>query len=351
MTARSGHTLPVFAVAAAMAALKCLTGSSGEPVRLDLLTDGVTEIPVGQCARLDADSALAVTTSDPGDNLDLTDGTPVWAWVRLVPRQDQAIVIEAGEGVGKTASGAGAVYRFARQLFEVNLIPLVPEDRTALVRVILPEGRVLARRTSNAAFGILEGLALLGTSGISHPLSAPEKLESLRADLQSKAAHSARLVFCIGASGLQVADRLGLPPEHTVRTANWIGPLLVEAGLLGVRELLLIGYHGKLIKLAGGIFHTHSAIADGKREILVALGLRAGVPAHLLVELLDLPTADDAHRLLREHGWELPVFERACRRIDEQSAAYIQRHADRSVTVHTFLTDRLGQVIARSRAE
>jgi len=30
----------------------------------------------------------------------------------------------------------------------------------------------------------------------------------------------------------------------------------VEAGIQGVKAILLFGYHGKLIKLAGGIFHT-----------------------------------------------------------------------------------------------
>ncbi|WP_407900990.1 cobalt-precorrin-5B (C(1))-methyltransferase [Scytonema sp. NUACC26] len=40
------------------------------------------------------------------------------------------------------------------------------------------EGKALALRTSNAAFGVVEGRSLLGTTGISQPLSAPAQLDA-----------------------------------------------------------------------------------------------------------------------------------------------------------------------------
>jgi len=39
-----------------------------------------------------------------------------------------------------------------------------------------------------------------------------------------------------------------------LKTANWLGPLLVEAGRQGVKAILLFG--GKLMKLAGDFTHT-----------------------------------------------------------------------------------------------
>ena len=253
--ARTGYTLPVFAVAAAKAALLHLIKDAPPLIPLSLLP-GMADIPVEQVAALDAASALAITRSDPGDNLDLTRNTPIWAWVKLSVRLEQALVLEAGEGLGKTAAGDAAIYSYAHRLFEANLLPLIPEDRTATVRIILPEGRQLAQRTSNAAFGILEGLSLLGTSGISQPFSAADHLEEFRASLQEKVKSCPNLVFCIGSNGQQVAQRLAIPEEATVLTGNWIGALLVEAGLHRARSVLLVGYQGKLIKLAGGIFNT-----------------------------------------------------------------------------------------------
>ncbi len=118
----------------------------------------------------------------------------------------------------------------------------------------MPEGRTLAQRTSNEAFGVVEGLSLLGTTGISQPLSAPGQLEAFRSELRQKASVFDCLVFCVGENGLDLVKSLGIEPLRLVKTANWLGPLLVEAGIQGVQSILLFGYHGKLIKLAGGIF-------------------------------------------------------------------------------------------------
>ena len=62
------------------------------------------------------------------------------------------------------------------------------------------------------------------------------------------------------------------------KVGNWIGPLLVYAALENVETVILFGYHGKLIKLAGGIFHTHNHLADGRIEILVYLAVLENIP-------------------------------------------------------------------------
>jgi cobalt-precorrin-5B (C1)-methyltransferase len=160
--ARSGYTLPVFAVAAAKAALLHLleNDNARQSVALNLLPE-TAEIAIVQVAVLNAENALAITVSDPGDNLDLTRHTPVWAWVTVSKRQSEALVLHAGEGLGRTALGEPAIYSYARRLFEANLLSLIPVEQTVAVTIILPEGRQLAKRTSNEAFGILEGLSLL----------------------------------------------------------------------------------------------------------------------------------------------------------------------------------------------
>jgi len=70
---------------------------------------------------------------------------------------------------------------------------------------------------------------------------------------------------------LGLAQKLGINTNQLLKTANWLGPLLVEAGIQGVKAILLFGYHGKLIKLAGGIFHTHHHLADGRETLRLTL--------------------------------------------------------------------------------
>jgi cobalt-precorrin-5B (C1)-methyltransferase len=363
---RSGYTLPVFATASAIAALQCLqqstpiaTWGSQPVVTVDLVTPPQRiEIAIEQVAIIQLGMALGITRSDPGENLDLTRDTPIWAVVEwAATSQVESIELVGGEGVGKQSNldDLPAIYSYARQLFQANLAPLLSEGQKIRVTIILPEGRTLATRTSNAAFGVVEGLSLLGTTGISQPLSAPGQLDLCLAQLRSQAATldaQRPLVFCIGENGLDLAQRMGIERDRIIKTANWLGPLLAEAGILGVGQLLLFGYHGKLLKLSGGIFHTHHHLADGRLEILVAAAARMGLPASQLSGLFDCETAEAVLGYLREidvregTDWVKQIYGYLAMRIEERSQTYIYSQTQRQVNVGSLLFDRQRQTIA-----
>ena len=372
---RSGYTLPVFATASAIAALRCLQNTSSQisVVTVDLITPPQqVEISIEQVALIQAEMALGITLSDPGDNLDLTRDTPIWAVVEWAdPTQVEKIVLLGGEGVGKQSNrdNLPAIYNYAKQLLQANLAPLLTPEQKIQVTIILPEGRILATRTSNAAFGVVEGLSLLGTTGISQPLSAPGQLDVCLTELRSKWGGGGAgtegqqqsidpaqlpLVFCIGENGLDLAQRMGINRDRIIKTANWLGPLLAEAGGLGVPKLLLFGYHGKLIKLAGGIFHTHHHLADGRLEILIAAAARMGLPAAQLAGLFELETAEDVLKYLREidtvegSNWVVQIYGYLTDRIDTRSQTYIYSQSQQSVSIGSVLFDRARQVIATS---
>ncbi|MFM8296100.1 MAG: cobalt-precorrin-5B (C(1))-methyltransferase, partial [Microcystaceae cyanobacterium] len=99
--ARSGYTLPVFACASAIAAIQQLRyQTTVDRVTVNLINPAeLVEISIEQVAPLNTQSALAMTRSDPGDNLDLTRDTPIWAWVTTKPGTQQ-LIIQGGEGIG-----------------------------------------------------------------------------------------------------------------------------------------------------------------------------------------------------------------------------------------------------------
>ncbi|MEG4171967.1 MULTISPECIES: cobalt-precorrin-5B (C(1))-methyltransferase CbiD [unclassified Microcoleus] len=367
----SGYTLPVFACAAALAALRCLREGiqSLDSVSVNLLEPQITaEIPIEQASVLKIGTALGVTRSDPGENLDLTRNTPVWAMVELGNWEEgqrekegenrgegEQIVILGGEGIGRhTVGGGAAIYDYAMRLLRSNLsLDLAPSEKIT-VTLILPSGRQLATRTSNEAFGVVEGLSLLGTTGISQPLSAPGQLEVYREQLQQKAELFDCLVFCIGENGLDLARQLGINPDRLVKTANWLGPLLVEAGYQGVQSILLFGYHGKLMKLAAGIFHTHHHLADGRREILTAYCAKAGMPADACSAIFAAATAEEALGQLRaldgEFGsnWVDRIYGDIARQIDLRSSDCIFTHTNRRIPVGSVMFGRDRKIIVKS---
>ncbi|MBF2048855.1 MAG: cobalt-precorrin-5B (C(1))-methyltransferase [Elainella sp. C42_A2020_010] len=362
---RSGYTLPVFACASAVAALRWLQDDLAAlpSVSIDLIEPAETvEIAIEQVARLSPTSALAITRSDPGDNLDLTRHTPVWAVVELsteaageTGQEVVAIELQGGEGVGRILTAdQPAIYTYARRLLETNLRQWSRPGQTLRVTVILPEGRLLAERTSNAAFGVVEGLSLLGTSGIAQPLSAPGQLEAFRQALQQQAGLE-HLVFCIGENGLDLAQSLGIKPERLLKTANWLGSMLVEAGVQNVQSILLFGYHGKLIKLAGGIFHTHHHVADARQEILAAHCAKVGLPTAEIQQVLTSSTTEAGLKYLRELDatsrttWVEQVYGSIADQIDQRAEAYIYTHSEQYVQVGSILFDRDRQIIVQSR--
>ncbi len=366
---RSGYTLPVFACAAAIAALHWLRHQRSLPiVTVDLVDPAQTvEIPVEQIAGLTEGMALAIARSDPGDNLDLTRNTPIWALVEWRGTRDEgrgardegqeeSVIINGGEGIGRqlSADGQAAIYAYAQRLLRENLGRLLEPGEKIAVTIILPEGRRLAERTSNAAFGVVDGLSLLGTTGISQPLSAPGQLEASREQVQ-KASHFDYLVFCVGENGLDLAQQMGFNPKQLVKTANWLGPLLVEAGLQGVKQILLFGYHGKLMKLAGGIFHTHHHLADGRLEILTAHCANLGLPTPVIQAVFASSTAEAALKYLRDldtttgSDWVSQVYGAIAQGIDSRSQDYIFNHSERQVNVGSILFDRQRQIIVKSK--
>lgn len=359
---RSGYTLPVFACAAAIAALDWLRQrQSIQVVSVDLIEPAqIAEVPVEQVAGLSENVALAITRSDPGDNLDLTRNTPIWALVEWGRMEDEPVTIRGGEGIGKQiqADNQAAIYSYAQRLLKENLSRLLATEERIIVTVILPEGRSLAVRTSNSAFGVVEGLSLLGTTGISQPLSSPDQLDAFRSELQHKASLFESLVFCIGENGLDLAPKVGINPEKLVKTANWLGPMLVEADALGVKEILLFGYHGKLMKLAGGIFHTHHHLADGRREILAAHCALAGLSKQDIEIVFHSPTAEAALKHLKAldaatgSDWVNQVYSAIAQTIDTRCQEYIQSQSSRSTPVTicgSILFDRDRKIIVKSK--
>ena len=356
-----GYTLPVWLTAAARAALISLRGEPWTPHQLlwldpEAISVGAEPrpVPVEATAPLADGWVLATVRCDPGpDVLDLTRDLPLWVLLRW--RQDPGdwLELRAGEGVGVSeASGEPCLSAYARQLLEANLRPLVPQGRRLELQVVIPHGRRLAERTSNAAFGVVDGLALIGTQAEVQRSAGPDPLALALAELRSRCGvpgFGGDLVLVIGENGLDLAPRLGLPPQLLLKAGNWLGPLLVAAAEAGVRRLLLFGYQGKLIKLAGGIFHTHHHLADGRAEVLTALAALAGLGGEDLQALYDSPTVESAlaELALRDGFRAQQLRQSIALAVEQRSRRYLARYGQEEMAVGAVLFDRSRQICAQ----
>ncbi|BAQ63379.1 cobalt-precorrin-5B (C(1))-methyltransferase CbiD [Geminocystis sp. NIES-3709] len=352
----SGYTLPVFATASAVSALQYLQGNyQNDQVEIDLIKPSkIVSIKIEQIAKISDNQALAITRSDPGDNLDLTRNTPIWSIVTLTPNNETKLIIEGGEGIGKIINleKKSAIYSYAQKLLEKNLLDNIKITAIVEVKIILPEGKKLAQRTSNSAFGVIEGLSLLGTTGISQPLTSKEQLELYQKELVEKAKKFDNLVFCIGENGLDLAVKIGFNSEQLVKTANWLGSMLVTASIAKLKSIILLGYHGKLVKLAGNIFHTHHHLADGRLEILTAICAYLELPNNIIKKIFIAQTTESALQILRDFDKENnsnftdQIYQFIANRIEDNAQNYIKKHSDHFIKVGTILFDRNRNIIA-----
>jgi len=149
------------------------------------------------------------------------------------------------------------------------------------------------------------------------------------------------VVLVLGANGWDLAQRHGLPEKALVKVGNWIGPLLVEAAERGCGQVLLWGYHGKLLKLAGGIFHTHHHIADGRAAVLTAFAALEGLTGPDLEQVHQAPTVDAALNQLRHNKPDLSRRLEALllKAVEQQAQAYVARHSDHVPEVGVVVFD------------
>ncbi len=358
------YTLPVWIVAAAKSATNILIGNQFKDAETIDLPNQEAPITVPICSSALVDNgerSLAVTHCQSGLPLDITRGIEIWAYIQLIKSsfQSEKIVdngfpdwldFHAGFGVGKfESSGQPCISKFARDLLCMNLYPLLPKGSSIKVEIVLPEGKDRALKTSNEAFGVVDGLSLIGTQAEVQISASPDQLKNCKETLHykcSKSTFGGCLTFVIGENGMDLALKFGLPADQIIKTGNWLGPLLVSAAEHDVKNLLLFGYHGKLVKLSGGVFHTHHHLADGRLEILTSLAVKEGISFDLIELISKSTSVENALVALEASNSEAVVliWERMAKEIEIKSQNYVNRYLSSSMEIGSVLFDRKRQI-------
>ena len=187
------------------------------------------------------------------------------------------------------------------------------------VIISVPDGERLAQKTFNPRLGITGGISILGTSGIVEPMSEQALVDTIRVELRQRRETGADYVLLTpgnyGADYIRAC--IGLEPRTAVLTSNFIGDALEICRELGFSGALLVGHIGKLVKLSGGMWNTHSKYGDCRMELLAAHAAALGLRAEKVRELLACVMCDDCLRILKEEGLYAQTLTRLASRIEE----------------------------------
>jgi len=350
---KKGFSLPLWVAGAARSALKKLVGLPFENYELIKIPNEKKEIKIEihSVGLLKDDShALGISFAKSGLDLDITQNLEIWTIASLekiafnTPVQRDRINIIAGSGVGiKKDTAEICISGFAIEILNENLLDIIPEGFNLKLEIIFPNGKFLAERTSNKSFGIVDGLSIIGTSAETYSSASPDQLEEAKTKLEKLIQNDfkGKVIFVIGENGLNLAKtcNVSLP---IIKVGNWIGPLIVDAAIKNVKTVILFGYHGKLIKLAGGIFHTHNHLADGRIEILVYLAVKEKLPLEIIVKLSNLNNIEDALLILERFNKFVAdnLFKKLSNLIEKRSFSYINRYVKTDMEIAVILFDR-----------
>ena len=350
---KKGFSLPLWVAGAAKSALKKLVGIPFENYELIKIPNENKEIKIEihSVGLLKDDShALGISFANSGLDLDITQNLEIWTIASFEKTNKERknslelinIIPGYGVGIDKKTSEI-CISSFAKEILVQNLLDILPSGYKLNLEIILPNGKFLAERTSNQSFGIVEGLSIIGTSAETFSSASPDQLQNAKAKLQQIISNEPfeQVIFVIGENGLHLANcsNIKLP---IIKVGNWIGPLLVDAAIKKIKTVILFGYHGKLIKLAGGIFHTHNHLADARIEILVYLAVKEEVPIEIIKKLSLANTVEDALLLLESFSFSLAekLWNQLSDTVEKRSREYINRYIKTDMQIAAILFDR-----------
>lgn len=318
---RRGYTTGSCAAAAAKASAMMLLGG-GRMESVWLLTPagvGLT-LPLSEI-QVDGEGVSCGVVKDSGDDPDVTNGITIFARVERFDAPGPLVEIQGGEGIGLVTRpgldqpvGEAAINSVPRRMIREELLAVMEERGfTGGLRVTLwaPGGENLAQKTFNPRLGIVGGISILGTTGIVEPMSDEAVVETIRAEVSMRRASGQKdLLFTPGNYGADyLKNALKLDPQRVVTVSNFVGDALNIAAEAGAESFLLVGHIGKLVKLAGGIFNTHSRYGDCRGEIFAAHAALCGASRTVVQGLMESVMTDGMLDILETAGLREPVME------------------------------------------
>lgn len=343
---RRGYTTGMCAAAAAKGAAMMLFEQAW-PEEVEVLTPAGPALNLKiQAREWDGGCARCCVVKDAGDDPDVTNGLAICAAAR---KTRKGIQVKGGTGIGvvtrpglSCAPGQPAINPVPMQIIKDEVKKVLPAECGVEITISVPGGEAAAAKTMNRRLGIVGGISILGTTGIVEPMSEEAFKSSLVPQIsQAMALGYQDIVLTPGRRGERWAtEKYGLPADAVVQMGNFVGYMLEECVRLGVKRVLLFGHQGKLIKVAAGVFHTHSRVADARLETVVAHAALAGADREIIEQLWQSATAEETVGIIRKHSLGF-LFNR----IASAASRRAMEHVRGGLFAGTALTSLSGEIL------
>ena len=357
---RTGFTTGACSAAAARAATCGLLGGEVPASVVCRLPNGRELIFAVIDGRVDGEGsdrvAHAAVVKDAGDDPDATHGAHLTADVRRLPQRAGEISLCGGPGVGVVtreglglAVGGPAINPVPQQNIRDNVRAVAAEILAVdgiEVRISVPGGEQMAKKTLNARLGILDGISILGTTGIVRPYSTAAFRASVVQAIDVAAAQGqSSVVLTTGGRSEKFAMRQlpALDEACFVQMGDFVKAAFTTAIKRRMRAVHVGAMVGKLTKMSQGLAVTHAWRAEVDREILADAARAVAAPADLIADIRAAETARFAAEKLAVLGLTVPFH----RELASRAIRSLKRQYPGDYRLSILVCDFEGRFICR----
>jgi len=350
---RKGFTTGTCATASAKAAVLSIIGQQKvEGIDVTLPKGDSIKIKIESC-KFNENTARCSVIKDGGDDPDVTHGAEIIVDVSINENIGQ-IEIGGGEGVGVvTKPGLGleinkpAINPVPKQMIKTNLNEVAKDilsKNGIKVIISVPKGKELALKTDNPRLGIVGGISILGTSGIVIPYSTASFAASIRQNLDvSLALGNDTVVLTTGGRSEEFSKTLVSLPEHCfVKMGDFSGYTIQQCAKKGIKKAYVVGFIGKLSKMAMGVKQTHVKGSKVNMSFLADLAKNSGANEEIIEQIKKANTARHVQEIIQENKLD-EFFRKVCSKVYDQMAEY----SENKVRLEIVLYDFDGSILTR----
>ena len=365
---RTGYTTGACAAAAAKAAtIALLSGESVSEVAIRLPIgedvtfrihrceiDGNDSVSDGTGEPITTTTATCSVIKDGGDDPDVTSGAEICARVWRDANTGNGVILHGGDGVGTvTKPGTGipvgdpSITRVPRRLITQS-VQEAAGGHSFNVEISVPGGEEIAKKTDNPRLGIVDGISILGTTGVVQPFSTAAWRASVNVSIDVAAANNLpHMVITTGTqSELFAKRRLGLEDMAYVNVGIFTGAALKRCVQRGIPRATLVGMIGKFSKIAMGKFVTHVAGNKVDPVFLASLAAERGASDDVQAEMRDAASGRHFQEIALEHG-VMTVFDLVCERVCDAAQQYLGDRAG-DLVVDSICFDFEGGILGKA---
>jgi len=350
---RTGYTTGTSATAAAKAALLSIINQTKiENIDVKLPKGSFIKIPIHLC-QFDKNKAKCSVIKDGGDDPDVTHGAEIVVELSFTDKINE-IEIDGGEGVGVvTKPGLGlelnkaAINPVPKKMINENLREITDKHllkKGIKVIISVPKGKELGPKTDNPRIGILNGISILGTSGIVIPFSTASYAASIRQNIDvAIAMGNDTVVLTTGGRSEDFAKKIVDLPEHCfVQMGDFSGYTIQQCARKKIKKSYVVGFIGKLAKMAAGVKQTHVKGSKVDMNFLAELAKKCNANEITIERIQKANTARHVSEIIIENNVK-GFFEQIC----NETYKHMRKHSEEKVLLDVILFDFDGNILAR----